>query len=70
MANDPKPPAMLVGLTRIREHCVFTWQEPEGGGQRSVEVLPSHCAECVAEIRQRGYRLVYPGDGGGQKGSP
>jgi hypothetical protein len=61
MTRHPKQPVMLVGLFRIREHCTFTWQEPEGGGQRAVEIVPSHCAECVAEIRKRGYRLVYEG---------
>lgn len=59
MTRHPKQPVMLVGLLRIPEHCTFTWQEPEGGGQRSVEIVRTHCAECVAEIRKLGYRLVY-----------
>jgi hypothetical protein len=61
MANEPKPPVMLTGLIRVRNHCLFTWQEPEGGGPRSVEIWPSHCAECIAEIRERHYRLIYMG---------
>jgi hypothetical protein len=53
-----RPPLVLVGLIRVREHCIFTWQEPEGSAQRSVKILPSHCAECIAEIRRLGYNLT------------
>ena len=51
----------LVGLLRPRQHCTFTWREPEGGGPRSAEVRETHCAECVAELRALGYRLVPEG---------
>ena len=57
MTND-KSPITLTGLVRVREHCVFTWREPEGGGERSVDIFPTHCTECIKEIQQRGYRLV------------
>jgi hypothetical protein len=49
-------------LIRIREHCTFSWQEPEGGGRRTVVVRSNHhCAGCVAELRELGYRLVDAG---------
>jgi hypothetical protein len=50
---------VLLGVVRVRDHCTFTWQECEGGGRRSAEVRATHCAECVAELRELGYRLVY-----------
>ena len=65
MAKEPRKPAILVGLFRIREHCTFTWQEPEGGGPRSVEVRATHCAECVAALQESGYLLVHEDEDGG-----
>jgi hypothetical protein len=58
------PPVTLVGLLRMREHCMFTWKELQLGGPRSVEIGPSHCATCIAEVRQLGYQLIYK-DGAG-----
>lgn len=57
-ASRGEPEVLLVGLTRVRNHCTFTWQEPEGGGTRSVEIRPNHCDRCIAEVRERGYRLL------------
>jgi hypothetical protein len=50
---------MLVGLVRIRGHCLFTWREPVGA-ERCVEILPDHCAECIAEVRRLGFLLIRP----------
>jgi hypothetical protein len=58
MTKEPKTPVTLTGLVRVREHCVFSWQEPERGGERSAVVLTTHCAACVAELQLRGYKLV------------
>lgn len=61
-SQGPGKRAALVGLIRIREHCTFSWQEPEGGGRRTVVVRSNHhCAGCVAELRELGYRLVDAG---------
>lgn len=49
----------LVGLIRVRSHCTFTWRKWPHQDQRSVEVRPSHCPECVDEIRRRGYALKF-----------
>jgi hypothetical protein len=51
---------MLVGLTRVREHCTFTWRKPETGGERMVEIRADHCLECIAELRRRGCHLINP----------
>ena len=58
MAMEAQKPAVRVGLIRVREHCTFTWKEPEAGGRRSAEIRTTHCAECVAVLRELGYRLV------------
>jgi hypothetical protein len=58
VTNHPTSAVTLTGLVRIRQHCLFRWQEPEGGGERTVDILPTHCAECVKEIQQRGYKSV------------
>ena len=58
MAMEARKPAVRVGLIRVREHCTFTWEEPQAGGQRSAEVRTTHCAECAAVLRGLGYRLV------------
>jgi hypothetical protein len=55
---EPIKPVVLVGLIRLREHCIFTWRETERGGRRSVEVRATHCAECVGELQALGYVLV------------
>jgi hypothetical protein len=44
----------LVGLLKVNGCCLFTWREPEMGGQRSVEIRPEHCALCVAELAKIG----------------
>ena len=60
MTDDSSPAAPLVGLVRIREHCTFAWRRALPGGEVSVEVRDTHCPRCVAEVRQRGYRLLGP----------
>lgn len=55
MTNGDAP---LVGLVRLREHCTFTWQRPDGSDERTVMVHRDHCLQCLAEARRRGYRLV------------
>lgn len=59
MGVEPRKPVVLVGLIRLREHCTFAWQEPEGGGRRTAEVRATHCPDCVAELRTLGYLLVH-----------
>jgi hypothetical protein len=58
VAMEPRKVVVLVGLIRVREHCTFTWEEPEGGGRRSAQVRETHCSECVATLRELEYRLV------------
>lgn len=58
MSGDRKPARVPVGLLRVREHCTFAWNTTPGADQRSVDVLPSHCEECIAEVRRRGFELV------------
>ena len=55
--QDFRPPRGLVGLVRVREHCTFNWRSLVESGVRVVEVIPTHCADCIAEVRRRGYRL-------------
>lgn len=59
MAADQTKPVVVVGLIRVRQHCTFRWEEPEGGGRRTVEVRATHCPECVDELRELGYLLAY-----------
>ena len=49
---------MLVGLIRLREHCAFSWEEPERGGNRVARIRSTHCADCITELRKLGYLLV------------
>ncbi len=49
----------LVGLIRVRQHCTFTWRRNLRHDQRSVDVFANHCADCVDEVRRRGYSLVF-----------
>ncbi len=65
MTEDPELRRMPVGLLRVREHCTFTWRGPVEGGQRTVEVFPEHCAECIAEVRRRGFDLIQKPGGKG-----
>ena len=58
MNEEPERPRVPTGLIRVREHCTFAWSEPATKAPRLVEVLPSHCSECIAEIRRRGFRLT------------
>jgi hypothetical protein len=51
---DPTP-AGLVGLVRVREHCVFTWRAPAIDAAKKVAIEPGHCDACVAELKQLGY---------------
>jgi hypothetical protein len=56
--SDPSKPVTLIGLIRLREHCAFTWQEPEAGGTRIARIRSTHCADCISELGKLGYRLV------------
>ena len=58
MAAEPPSPVMLVGVMRVRKHCTFSWERPETADIRTVEVRSSHCPQCIAELRQRGFQLV------------
>ncbi len=42
----------VVGLLKVRGHCLFTWHETEIDGRRTVEVHAEHCEECIAELRR------------------
>jgi hypothetical protein len=53
-----RPPVVLVGLIRLRDHCAFTWEEPVGGGQRVARVRSTHCAECIGELGKLGYLML------------
>jgi hypothetical protein len=57
-SRDHEKGVVLVGLLRLREHCTFTWREPQAGGRRSAEVRSTHCEACVAELRRLGYDIV------------
>ena len=59
MTDDAEPRHVPVGLLRVRNHCTFTWRGAVTGAQRRVEVLPDHCAECIAEVRRRGLEVIY-----------
>lgn len=59
MPKSPKPPVVRVGLMRVRDHCTFAWRQPEGDGQRSVEVVTTHCAACLDDLQRRGYQLIH-----------
>jgi hypothetical protein len=48
-------PAGLVGLVRVRDHCVFTWRAPAIDAAKKVEIEPGHCGDCIAELRNLGY---------------
>jgi hypothetical protein len=65
MTDSLGPPGVLVGLIRLREHCAFSWEEPERGGLRIATVRSSHCPECIAELRKLGYILLSEGPEGG-----
>jgi hypothetical protein len=43
----------VIGLLRVRNHCLFTWRER--GNRRVVEVSEAHCEVCIEEVRGRGY---------------
>lgn len=60
--SDPTKPPVLVGLVRLRDHCTFTWAESERGGRRVATVYGTHCAQCVAELQERGYGVAPEGD--------
>lgn len=57
MEKRPANANLLVGLLRPLDHCLFTWQQPEGG-PRSVTILTSHCEECIEAVRQLGIQMA------------
>ncbi len=48
----------LVGLVRIRDHCVFTWERPQSGDRRIARVGPTHCQACIDELLRLGYPIL------------
>lgn len=48
---------VLTGLVRLRDHCTFTWEQPEGEPQRTAIVRDTHCEQCVTAARKLGYLL-------------
>ena len=36
-------PHVFTGLIRLRDHCTFTWEQPEGDPQRTAIVRENHC---------------------------
>ena len=63
MTRGPRQPAPRVGLLRVRDHCLVSWQQGEQEDTRTVEINSSHCEDCTNEVRRLGYVLV-------QKGAP
>ena len=57
MPAGPKKPHVLTGLVRMREHCTFTWEQPEGEPRRTAIVRENHCEACVTAVREQGYLL-------------
>lgn len=57
MTSSERESSILVGLTRPRDHCTFTWRKHECGGPRTADVQPNHCRECVAELVKLGYQI-------------
>jgi hypothetical protein len=53
---DPKK-HVFTGFVRLREHCTFTWEQPEGEPRRTAIVRENHCEECVTAVRGLGYLL-------------
>lgn len=58
MTKGPASDSSRTGLLRPREHCTFTWTQEGDQGDRKIVVRGSHCAQCVAELRRQGHRLV------------
>jgi hypothetical protein len=56
--TDSARPAIRVGLIRPLEHCTFAWEMPAQGGLRTAMVTPTHCPECIGELRRLGYSLA------------
>jgi hypothetical protein len=53
-------PSAIVGLIRVRDHCLFTWRgiapevyTGEGWPPRAVEVRDDHCQACIDEMGDR-----------------
>jgi hypothetical protein len=57
-SRDSDKPAVIVGLLRLRDHCTFSWEEPQSGGRRTAWVRATHCADCVSELERRGYEIA------------
>ena len=52
--EDPPSPE-LVGLVKVREHCVFTWRALSTLGAKRVRVEREHCDACIASVQEIGY---------------
>lgn len=55
-----------VGLVRVRNHCTFTWRAAECDAAKSAVLGPTHCAECIEELRRLGYQVVREADAGSE----
>jgi hypothetical protein len=38
------------GSIQIRQHCTFSWRQPESAYQRIVDIENDHCETCIAEL--------------------
>jgi hypothetical protein len=56
--DGPSSQRPLVGLVQMREHCTFAWRKATPAAVPSIEIDENHCPQCIAEVRQRGYRLL------------
>lgn len=44
----------VFGTIKIRQHCTFSWRQPESGYQRIVDIENHHCDTCVSELVRMG----------------
>jgi hypothetical protein len=48
----------LIGLTRVNEHCTFTWKQASPSEPKMILVKSWHCDDCVEEARQLGFEVL------------
>jgi hypothetical protein len=49
---------ILVGLVRVREHCLFQWRKAHANAPRHTQLEEDHCPECILELKRQGYQVV------------
>jgi len=61
--NGPEDstPTVVVGLVRVREHCLFTWRATTREAEKRVTVEPEHCDACIADLPRLGYAVETEG---------